>query len=663
MSSIAEPTVFRRRHSILHQAQSPISYLRRKFIEPGTAPKENDNDSSTKHRWNIREIRPEEEPEFWASSPSRRRATRLSHVAGAVPFFLFLWSFVLQVQYLSHFHMVPRAMICMEVVRIVLGIVDCACRLIAAISPVWRPRYRLEGGSVPRIDVIITCCNESLDIIQDTVLGALAVDYPRDSFRVILTDDGASPAVEKWATGLKQPNLYYTARVKQGNGGYKAGNLNHAVAFIKTLPGKPADFIAGLDVDMIPDRNWLRAVIPHLLLDPGMGVVTPAQGFYNIPTGDLIFQSNQIAWCISDFVRDSLGCAWNSGSGYILRRTALDDIGGFSSGSVTEDVYSLMLMLSKGWRTAYLPESLQFGLVPSSYLGHIKQHTRWNIGGIQLGQNFNFYLSKSLCGQLNWKQRLSGFWCLTASYRHALDMLDLLIIPTYWGSHDKTQEEMQMLARFVRISCVANLTHFLHSYGRGWVLGYRNAIRELGLQLYMSPYFIVAELRSFILPRSLGGTDPGFKASGSICDDTYERCASRRSPLALRAKHMILGCGVWYHVLLPAFYLSYITWRARCLLSQEAGADVTYGDGGRVLSAEWIEMSICSTPLRYMLFPPNDPPRDDLMGERDGITGARYSTADARQLKLNPWCVLDFEFFHTVVGVLNIYILVKTWGI
>lgn len=154
---------------------------------------------------------------------------------------------------------------------------DCACRILAAISPVWRPRYRLEGDHVPRIDVIITCCNESLDIIQDTVLGALAVDYPKDSFRIILTDDGASPAVREWAAGLKQTNLYYTARVKQGTGGYKAGNLNHAVGFIEALPGSPADFIAGLDADMIPEKKWLRAVIPHLLLDSKMGVATPTQ--------------------------------------------------------------------------------------------------------------------------------------------------------------------------------------------------------------------------------------------------------------------------------------------------------------------------------------------------------------------------------------------------
>ncbi|XXG94208.1 hypothetical protein Hte_000461 [Hypoxylon texense] len=414
MSSVLEPSAFRRRQAILHQVHNSLSFIRRSSIGNATQitrsirllkESDNGNKSNTtslhgkqstsdpnavqreEHSWNIRTIPPEEDPEFWTSSPSKRGATRLSYIAGAAPLFLLLWAFYLQVQCLlilnedgwslSREFIVPRILLCMETFKIALDLTDCVCRVRAAFSPIWRPRYRLEGDRIPRVDVIITCCNESIDIIQDTVLGALAVDYPQDSFRVILTDDGASFAVKDWVASLKKPNLHYTARVKQGAGGYKAGNLNHAVAFIKALPGRPADFIAGLDADMIPEKKWLRSVFPHLLLDPKMGVATPKQDFYNIPAGDALFQSNQVAWAVTDFARDSLSCAWNSGSGYILRRAALDDIGGFSLGSITEDVLSSMMMLSKGWKTAYLAEELQFGLIPSSYLGHIKQQTRW----------------------------------------------------------------------------------------------------------------------------------------------------------------------------------------------------------------------------------------------------------------------------------------------
>ncbi|OTA69628.1 glycosyltransferase family 2 protein [Hypoxylon sp. EC38] len=642
-----------------------------------------DGDQAEDCGWSIRTVPPDEDPEFWASSPWRQRATRLSHITGAAPVFIFLWLFYVQVRCfldiysddwnLSLEMVIMGTSLCIEILKLALSIVDCLCRLLAAISHVWRPRYRLMGDDdVPRVDVIITCCNESLDIVQDTVLGALAIDYPITRFRVVLTDDGASPVLKEWASGLKKPNLFYTARVKQGPAGYKAGNLNHAVEFIKTLPGSPAPFIGGLDADMIPEKKWLRSVLPHLLLDRTMGVVTPKQSFYNVPTNDPLFQSNKISWAVADVIRDSLDCAWNSGSGYVLRRAALENIGGFSTGSLTEDVYSSMLMLSRGWKSAYLAESLQFGLVPSSYLGHIKQQTRWNIGGIQLGLNFRFYLSSSHTGRLNFKQRLCGFWSLTNASSRILDVAELFMIPALLYSHNQTHR-LETFPRFVQVSCIASITHWLHDCGRGWVIGYRTAMRESGLQLYMAPYYVIAIIRSFVLPRSLGGTEPGFKATGSISDSLDERCASRRAPLCRRVKHTVFGCGVWVHVVLIIYYMSYIVSHMRRIVRHAATTHAAHQNGMESHSMLWMEaawlaprllkvLATCLTPLRYMCFPPNDPARGELMGKRDEKTGARYPRGSARSVKFEAWSILDFEAFYSIMTALNMWLLIRTYG-
>jgi cellulose synthase/poly-beta-1,6-N-acetylglucosamine synthase-like glycosyltransferase len=143
----------------------------------------------------------------------------------------------------------------------------------------WRPKLRLLGENVPSVDVIITVCNESIAIIQDTVRGALNLDYPVHRYRIIVADDGRSEKLEAWITemALEYPNLNYTARIKNGPAGYKAGNLNSAVEFTRGLLGGPAELVAGLDADMIPERRWLRTVAPHLMRDPKMGLVCPAQ--------------------------------------------------------------------------------------------------------------------------------------------------------------------------------------------------------------------------------------------------------------------------------------------------------------------------------------------------------------------------------------------------
>jgi cellulose synthase/poly-beta-1,6-N-acetylglucosamine synthase-like glycosyltransferase len=127
--------------------------------------------------------------------------------------------------------------------------------------------------------VIITCCNEEIDVILDTVRAALQLDYPRDRYRVIVADDGASAELSASIFGMAAQfhTLYYTARVKQGPDDYKAGNLNHTLEFLDNLPQGPAEFVAGLDADMIPEIRWLRAMTPHLVEDPRLAVVCAPQ--------------------------------------------------------------------------------------------------------------------------------------------------------------------------------------------------------------------------------------------------------------------------------------------------------------------------------------------------------------------------------------------------
>jgi cellulose synthase/poly-beta-1,6-N-acetylglucosamine synthase-like glycosyltransferase len=146
-----------------------------------------------------------------------------------------------------------------------------------ALSGKWRPRLRILGRNVPSVDVLVPICREPLDLVQDTIRATLNLDYPRSRYRVVVTDDGKSAALRSWVEQLAKefPNLYYTARETKGD--WKAGNLNHAIKFTKSLPGGRGEFIAGLDADMIPERKWLRAVIPHIVQNPNCGVVCPAQ--------------------------------------------------------------------------------------------------------------------------------------------------------------------------------------------------------------------------------------------------------------------------------------------------------------------------------------------------------------------------------------------------
>jgi hypothetical protein len=138
-----------------------------------------------------------------------------------------------------------------------------------------RPRLQLSGDNVPAVDILVTSCNEAIEVIQDTLLAALAIDYPQNKYRVIVADDGSSRELEAWVNQLNRPNLHYTTRSIRS--GFKAGNLNHAVEQAETLPGGPSDFIAALDADMIVEKRWLRSIVAHIVLDGNLGLVCPPQ--------------------------------------------------------------------------------------------------------------------------------------------------------------------------------------------------------------------------------------------------------------------------------------------------------------------------------------------------------------------------------------------------
>lgn len=155
-----------------------------------------------------------------------------------------------------------------------------------------REKLRIVGHNTPTVDVFVTCCKEDVGIITDTVRAAAAVDWPTDRFRVIILDDGADPELRRAIEGISQlyPNVYYTARhkIKGVPHHFKAGNLNHGLDYVKTLPGGASAYIAALDADMIPEPEWLRAVLAHLVIEPPLALSCPPQVRCSGPAGELL---------------------------------------------------------------------------------------------------------------------------------------------------------------------------------------------------------------------------------------------------------------------------------------------------------------------------------------------------------------------------------------
>jgi hypothetical protein len=113
------------------------------------------------------------------------------------------------------------------------------------------------------------------------------------------------------------------------------------------------------------------------ILKPASLLTSAIQTFYDIPPNDPLTQTMSHFAGMTEMINDALGHADCLGSGYIMRRAALEGIRGFPTESLSEDVCCSAALLGAGWKTAFVPEAVQYGSVPESFLGHIKQRTRW----------------------------------------------------------------------------------------------------------------------------------------------------------------------------------------------------------------------------------------------------------------------------------------------
>lgn len=254
----------------------------------------------------------------------------------------------------------------------------------------WRPRSaeadhheaRLRAGDVvPDVDVFIATYNEGFDVVERTIIGALAMDYPR--YTVWVLDDGERDWLRDYC---KKKGARYLTR--PDNRHAKAGNLNHGLAVSATQTN--ADLVMVLDADFVPRRDFLWRTV-GFFADPAVGVVQTPQHFFN---SDPI-QANLVAhraWVdeqryffdVLQPARDAWDAAFCCGTSSVVRRRCLDLIGGFPTATVTEDVLLTYTLLRRGFITRYLAEPLSTGLAPEGLKEYLTQRSRWCIGTMQM---------------------------------------------------------------------------------------------------------------------------------------------------------------------------------------------------------------------------------------------------------------------------------------
>jgi cellulose synthase (UDP-forming) len=236
----------------------------------------------------------------------------------------------------------------------------------------------------PPIDVLICSYNEERAILERTIVGALAIDYP--NFRVWMLDDSR----RDWLKILcAQLGCHYLSR--SDNAHAKAGNINHALKHLAALPDPP-EFISILDADFVPTPRFLKRAM-SLFRGAAVGVVQTPQHFINpdpiqINLGAAKFWPDEQRYFFDIVMpaKDAWSAAFCCGTSSIIRMWPLLEIGGFPTDSVTEDYLLSLRLKERGFSTVYLNEALTYGLAPEGLKEYITQRSRWCLGFMQIAR-------------------------------------------------------------------------------------------------------------------------------------------------------------------------------------------------------------------------------------------------------------------------------------
>jgi hypothetical protein len=108
----------------------------------------------------------------------------------------------------------------------------------------------------------------------------------------------------------------------------------------------------------------------------------------------------------------------------VIRRAALEAVGGVLTDTVAEDFHTTIAMHARGWRTRYHNETLVQGLAPHDLAGFLLQRARWARGNLRV---FRTSENPLTCHGLAPRQRASYFASLFG-YFSGLQRLALLSV-------------------------------------------------------------------------------------------------------------------------------------------------------------------------------------------------------------------------------------------
>ena len=245
-----------------------------------------------------------------------------------------------------------------------------------------RPSHSFDQRYLPRVAIQVPCYNEPVEVVRETLISLAKLDYP-DLVVQVVDNNTKDPKIwQPLAALCEQLGSRFHFMHLEPWPGYKAGALNEAT---RRLP-PDVEVLGIVDADYIVRPGFLTATVGHFS-DPQVAFVQTPQHYRDWKDSGYLrglFYSYRYFFDITMPARAHRNAIIFAGTMGLIRRSALEKIGGWNEAVVTEDAEASLRLLGLGLLGVYEPTVWGEGLMPLSFDGLKKQRFRWAIGGIQI---------------------------------------------------------------------------------------------------------------------------------------------------------------------------------------------------------------------------------------------------------------------------------------
>ena len=356
-------------------------------------------------------------------------------------------------------------------------------RLLNLLSPVLDAR-------LPKVSIHVPAYREPPDMLLRTIDSVARLDYP-DFECVVVINNTPDPAfwepIERRCRELGERFKFVCVQNLEG---FKAAALRIAMA----QTAADAEIIGVLDADYVVDPRWLKDLVPRFA-DPEVGLIQAPQDHRDGCRSSIHAAMNAEYAGFFDIgmvERNEVNAIIVHGTMCLIRRTAMEAAGGWSSDTICEDSDLGLTILELGWRAHYTNHRYGWGLLPQDYLAFKTQRARWAGGAVQIVKKHwrRFLPGRSLLDHNQKREFAFGWlsWFGSEIVAVAAALFNLIWIPFVVFQLVAIPDPLLLLPSIVAF--LISLVHFVSAYRTRVAIPYQQMLGAM--VVFMSVQWTVA---------------------------------------------------------------------------------------------------------------------------------------------------------------------------